>query len=148
MNTIEIRSPRTTEEWNQYYDLRYRILRKPWNQPFESALTPEDKTATHFALFEAQEIISIARLDQLNAHTAQVRFVATDSHRQQQGFGKRLMLHIENYCLQSNYTTIILEARKNAMPLYLSLGYTITKEGKLLFNEIPHFWMEKHLTAL
>ncbi len=33
---IEIRSPKTELEWVNYYDLRYRILRQPWNQPIGS----------------------------------------------------------------------------------------------------------------
>ena len=40
---VEIRSPKTTDEWQEYYDLRYRVLRQPWNQPRGSERNEGDK---------------------------------------------------------------------------------------------------------
>lgn len=142
---IEIRSPKTNLEWELYYDLRYRILRQPWNQPKESAYTPEDKTATHLALYENGNICSIARIDFISLDTIQIRFVATDTTHQGKGFGKQLMLEIEVLARNNNFAKIILEARENAIPFYFSLGYKIVGKGKLLFGEINHSWMEKKL---
>jgi hypothetical protein len=30
---IKIRPPKTKSEWENYYDLRFRVLREPWQQP-------------------------------------------------------------------------------------------------------------------
>ncbi len=139
----EIRSPKNTIEWENYYDLRYRVLRLPWNQPLSSTKTPEDETAEHFALYNHNELRAIARLDILENHKAQIRFVATEPNYQGQGYGKELMLAIEEYCQANNINEIILEARENAVNFYLSLDYERLEEGKLLFEEIKHWWMRK-----
>ena len=98
----KIRRPKNTIEWQKYYDLRYRVLRLPWNQPPSSVQTPEDETAEHFALYDHDELRAIARLDKLDNHKAQVRFVATEPNYQGQGYGKELMLAIEEYCHANN----------------------------------------------
>lgn len=140
-----LREPKEKDEWAAYYDLRYRILRQPWNQPRSSAFTPEDDTAKHFALYENTMLVAIARLDELDKTSAQVRFFAVDETYQGKGYGKTLIQGIEDYCSQNQITRLILEARENAIPFYASQGYTITKEGKLLFDKIRHSWMIKNL---
>ena len=49
---IEIRSPKTDKEWVEYYDLRYRVLRQPWNQPIGSERNEGDASEQHFALYK------------------------------------------------------------------------------------------------
>ncbi len=141
----QLREPKGKNEWEAYYDLRYRMLRKPWNQPYSSAITPEDDFEKHFALYDDNQLVAIARLDKLDETSAQVRFVAVEEKCQGKGYGKILMTGIEDYCVKNQITTLILEARENAVPFYLALGYSITKKGKLLFGEIRHSWMRKEL---
>ena len=33
MSSYLIIEPKTKEDWDAYYQLRYEVLRKPWNQP-------------------------------------------------------------------------------------------------------------------
>jgi hypothetical protein len=44
---MEIRSPETVEEFMQYYELRWRLLRKPWNQPKGSEKDEKEDEAFH-----------------------------------------------------------------------------------------------------
>ena len=48
---IEIRIPETEEEWEDYYALRYRVLREPLGQPIGSERNEGDETGIHFALY-------------------------------------------------------------------------------------------------
>ena len=48
---MEIRAPKTDQEWEAYYNLRYKILRAPLNQPIGSERNDGDLTGQHFALF-------------------------------------------------------------------------------------------------
>ncbi|MEN9442704.1 MAG: hypothetical protein RLZ33_2781, partial [Bacteroidota bacterium] len=48
---MEIRSPQIEREWEEYFDLRYRILREPLNQPKGSERNDGDATGIHFALY-------------------------------------------------------------------------------------------------
>ncbi len=57
---IIIRSPKNDLEWEQYYDLRYRVLRQPWKQPRGSERNEGDETGEHFALYENEKLMAIA----------------------------------------------------------------------------------------
>jgi GNAT superfamily N-acetyltransferase len=142
---IVIRAPKNEIEWEQYYDLRYRVLRQPWNQPRGSERNEGDATGVHFALFENDKIAAIARLDINPENRGQVRFMAVESSIQRKGFGKQIMLAIESYCKAQNSSEIILHAREIAIPFYESLNYKLVEKSHLLFNEIQHFLMNKKI---
>ena len=142
---IEIRVPKNEVEWEQYYDLRYRILRQPWNQPRGSERNEGDETGLHFALYENEILKAIARLDINDEKSAQVRFMAVETEIQRKGYGKQVMLAIENYCKSISISEIVLHAREIAIPFYENLGYQLVEKSHLLFNEIQHFLMTKKL---
>jgi GNAT superfamily N-acetyltransferase len=140
---IEIRAPKNEVEWEQYYDLRYRILRQPWNQPRGSERNEGDSTGLHFALYEMEILKAIARLDFNSNKSAQVRFMAVETEIQRKGYGKQVMLAIETYCKKKSISEIVLHARENAIPFYESLDYQLVEKSHLLFNEIQHYLMTK-----
>lgn len=142
---MEIRAPRTESEWLEYYDLRYRELREPWNQPRGTEKNEGDKTAQHFAVFVNSKIVAVSRLDITENKIAQVRFVCTDSNDQGKGYGKMIMNFCERSAQMQGCTKMILMAREIAMPFYDSLGYETVEIAHLLFNEIQHWKMEKEL---
>lgn len=142
---MEIRTPKTDLEWENYFDLRFRILRKPLQQALGSEKNEGDATGIHFALYENQVLKAIARLDLQDENMAQVRFVAVEDNSQGKGFGKKIMLEIENYCKQNQLVKIELQARENAVPFYLSLDYELIERTHLLFGKIQHFLMTKQI---
>lgn len=140
---IEIRSPKSEVEWEQYYSLRYRILRQPWNQPLGSERNEGDEIGLHFALYENEILKAIARLDINDEKSAKVRFMAVETEIQRKGYGKQVMLAIESYCKSISISEIILHAREVAIPFYESLDYQLVEKSHLLFNEIQHHLMSK-----
>ena len=142
---IVIRAPKNELEWEQYYDLRYRVLRQPWNQPRGSERNDGDATGVHFAVYENENLKAIARLDINDEKIAQVRFVAVETEIQRKGYGKQVMLAIESYCKTKNSSEIILHAREIAIPFYQNLNYVLIEKSHLLFNEIQHFLMTKKI---
>lgn len=140
-----IRTPKTQEEWDEYYKLRYQVLRAPWNQPMGSERNEGDETAQHFAFFEEGKIIGVGRLDYMSELIAQIRFMAIAGNRQGEGIGKKLMQHIEEIAIEAGRTELILHAREIALPFYKNLGYTITEKSHLLFDEIQHYLMRKKI---
>lgn len=142
---MEIRAPHNDSEWQEYFNLRYELLRKPWNQPLGSERNDGDKTAEHFALFWENEIVAIARLDTIDSETGQVRFVATSQTHQGKGFGKHLMNSVELKAKEMGLKKNILQARENAVDFYLSQDYSLVEKTHLLFGEIQHYLMEKEI---
>lgn len=142
---MEIRAPKTELEWEEYYDLRYRILRKPLSQERGSEKNDGDATGEHFAVFEDSKILAIARLDYQENKTAQVRFVAVEENLQGKGIGKIIMKEIELQCKKQKIEKIILHARDYAVDFYLKLDYIIIEKSYKLFDVLQHFLMEKEL---
>ena len=140
---IEIRSPRTDVEWENYYNLRYRILRQPWGQPLGSERNEGDTTGIHLALFDYDRIRAIARLDISGVGEGQVRFVAVDKSVQGKGFGKLIMKEAESVSISRGDIRMILHAREVAVDFYKSQGYEILEKSHVLFERIQHYLMQK-----
>jgi N-acetylglutamate synthase-like GNAT family acetyltransferase len=143
---IEIRSPKTKEEWDKYYQLRWEILRKPWNQPLGSEKDSSEDTSIHFmAVDDDNDILGVCRLQKNSETEGQIRFMAIAEKAQGKGIGKLLINAVENKSKELGIKTIILQARENAVPFYKSCNYTIIEKTFLLFNSIQHYLMTKKL---
>ena len=142
---IEIRSPKTDKEWVEYYDLRYRVLRQPWNQPIGSERNEGDASEQHFALYSDLNLIAVGRLDQCEEKKRQIRFMAVEKSAQGSGYGKMLMIEMEKYCRNDKVKEIILHARESAIPFYEKLSYQLQEPSYKLFGEIQHYLMSKKL---
>lgn len=144
---IEIREPKNDREWNDYYDLRYRILRAPLDQPRGSEKNDGDSTGVHFALYENTVLKAIARLDQADDSIAQVRFVAVEENVRGKGYGKAIMIATEEAAKDRGDTEMILQARDYAVDFYLKLNYQLIEKSHLLFGVLQHYKMNKPLSA-
>jgi predicted GNAT family N-acyltransferase len=142
---MEIRTPQTQREWEDYFDLRYRILREPLNQPRGSERNDGDATGIHFALYDKGVLKAIARLDQQDAEVFQVRFVAVEKAEQGAGYGRKIMEATEEKTKELSGQKIILHARDYAVDFYLKLNYTLIEPSYKLFDVLQHFLMEKNL---
>jgi GNAT superfamily N-acetyltransferase len=69
--------------------------------------------------------------------------MAVDDSAQGKGLGKKIMLAAEQNARMLGYAKMMLQARENAIPFYLSLGYIQKEKTHLLFDEIQHWRMEK-----
>ncbi len=142
---MEIRSPKTEHEWAAYYDLRYRVMRKPLGKERGSEKNEGDETGIHFALFENNEISGIARLDKVDETICQVRFVAIETTIQGTGLGKKIMLEVERKGKELGYSKMILHARDYALPFYEKLDYQLIGPSYKLFDILQHYEMHKNL---
>ena len=140
---ISIRLPNTPDEWDDYYRLRYLVLRKPLGQPEGSERDEGDFTGEHFALYEDDVLRAIARLDVYAPTISQVRFVAVDTSIQGKGLGKLIMKAVENRSKETGNTKMILHARDYAVPFYEKLNYNIVEKSYKLFDFLQHYLMEK-----
>jgi predicted GNAT family N-acyltransferase len=141
----EIRSPQTESEWSEYYDLRYRVMRKPLGKPRGSERNEGDENGIHFALFRDSKICAIARLDKIDEQIAQVRFVAVETEIQGSGFGKKIMLATESKARELGASKMILHARDYACDFYRKLGYQEIGASYKLFDVLQHFEFHKNL---
>jgi predicted GNAT family N-acyltransferase len=143
---LKIIQPKTESEFKSYFQLRWSLLRAPWNQPQGSEIDDIEEQCFHLmAINDADEAIAVARL-QFNSETeAQIRYMAVAQPYQRQGIGRRLIETMEEHASASACKKIVLDAREPAVSFYQRLGYSIDEKSYLLFAQIQHFRMSKVL---
>jgi len=126
-------------------DLRYEVLRQPWNQSRESATDLQESECVNAFIEHQTIIIACGRLQQNAPGIGQVRYMAVKEAYQGQGLGKLILMNLEKSALKLNLHTIELQARENAVPFYKSLGYVIEEKTFKLWDIIQHYRMIKTL---
>jgi thioesterase domain-containing protein len=144
---FECRAPKSQQEFDQYYHLRWKILRKPLNQVQGSERDNLETQSIHRAIFDDKgNIVAVARLNFSGMFSAQIRYMAVADGFQGQGLGQQLVLALEQFALNLGINKISLKAREQAVNFYQKLSYTNISFSHLLFNKIKHFNMEKKLS--
>jgi len=140
-----IKSPQTKQEFFDYFDLRWRILRAPWNQPKGSEQDELEGQAIHLIAVENEKIIGCGRAHFNNNEEAQIRYMAVEKDWQGKGIGKKILDELENKVIEKGAKKIILHARENVVNFYMRNGYKVVKPSHTLFGEIKHFLMMKEI---
>lgn len=141
-----VREPSSKEDFEKYYDLRWRILRKPWNQPKGSEMDDLEESAIHIMICdEHNKLLGAGRVHFTSSGEAQLRYMAVEEGMQGKGVGTALLHELEKKAVTENVKKIILNARENAVDFYRKSGYRIVSPSHTLYGVIKHFLMEKDI---
>ncbi len=144
-NNIIYRSPISATDFNKYYELRWRILRKPWNQLRGSEVNESDADAFHIMAELNDKIIGVGCIHELEEGIGRIRFMAVDDDFRKQGIGQNMVKLLEEDARKVGLKKIRLWAREPAINFYQNLGYNIVSDGYTIFGVIKHKIMEKEL---
>ena len=112
MNTLC--SPITADEFEQYYQLRWQILRKPWGEKRGSEQDEQDQEAIHRMIInELGEVLAVGRLDKIDEFQGKIRYMAVSEKAQGQGLGKQIITALEQKASELGIKEITLNAREN-----------------------------------
>jgi len=143
---FECRAPISQQEFDQYYHLRWEILRKPLQQEQGSEKDELETQSIHRAIFDSKgNVVAVARLHFSGMLQGQIRYMAVAEHVQNEGLGQQLVIALEQLALSLGIKEISLKAREKAVSFYQKLSYKNIGFSHLLFNQIKHFDMEKQL---
>ncbi len=147
MNTL--RAPNTTDEFSQYYQLRWEILRKPWQQPLGSEQDEQENNAVHRMIIDEQgKVLAVGRLEKSSHQQGQIRYMAVDDKSKGQGLGQQIISELESQANKLGMKKICLNARDTAVGFYKKLGYKNQGYSHTLFDEIKHYTLVKTLVKL
>ena len=146
-NDVSIKEPNTGAEWDSYFDLRWRILREPWNQPRGSELDSLDAKSFHLMIQDGAATLAVGRLHLNSPEEAQVRYMAVDPMHQGSGLGRKVLQGLESRARSQGVKRIMLNSRARAVGFYTRQGYEAIGPGETLFGEIQHTKMCKDLGA-
>ena len=142
----KIFSPKNSHDFYQYYYFRWKYLRKPLKQNLGTEKDEIETQSIHrMVLDDKQRIIAVGRVHHNTSTESQIRYFVVDKDYRRKGLGSYLMKDLENISIKNNRTSIMLNARENAVIFYKKLGYKIIKKTNLLFGKIQHYEMKKVL---
>jgi GNAT superfamily N-acetyltransferase len=143
---IRLIEPATPAEFRHYYDLRWKTLRAPWNQPRGSETDLLDAAGTHLmAVDPGHCVLGVGRLHFSVIGEARIRYMGVATEYRRQGIGTLILRGLEEKALRLGATHIVLDARETALGFYRKHGYVATGPGPMLFNRIAHVRMEKQV---
>jgi predicted GNAT family N-acyltransferase len=143
---MQIIAPSTPDELQRYYDLRWKILRAPWNQPRGSERDKLEPSSHHLMVIDSkQAAIAVGRLHFNSIREAQIRYMAVAINQQRTGAGTLLLTALEQKAAELGALHIVVDARENALRFYRKQGYEAKGPGHVLFNAIAHVRMKKNI---
>lgn len=145
VDNIIYRFPKSDIDFEKYYELRWRILRKPWGQPKGSEVNNRDGDAFHILAEKDNKVIGVGCIHEIEDGVGQIRFMGVDDDYQKQGIGQAIVKLLEENAKNKNWNIVRLRARESAVNFYQNLDYKIIGDGELLFGVIKHKIMEKEL---
>ncbi len=130
---------------DQIIDLRYNILRKPWNKSKDSVTDDlEIESINAFIQFN-EKVIACGRLQNNGNGIGQIRYMAIDNAFQGQGLGKLIIKKLEEEAKNIGLRVIELQARENAVEFYKASGYIVKEKSFILWDIIQHYLMTKSI---
>ncbi len=142
---MKIREPKTKKEYEKYYDLRWKILRKPWSQTKGSEKDDLEEQSIHLMAWEKGKPLGVGRVHFNSSKEAQVRYMAVEEDLQGKGVGTMILKALEKNAKRKGADYIVLNARESAVDFYKKHGYRIVGRSHTLFGVIPHYEMRKKL---
>ncbi len=143
---MKIIEPSTPDEFQRYYELRWKILRAPWHQPRGSEQDEREQSSHHLMMMDDNDaVVAVGRLHFNTVHEAQIRYMAVADDQQRKGVGTLLLNALESRAIELGAIRIVLDARETAMPFYRNNNYKPAGPGHVLFNTITHLRMTKSL---
>ena len=143
MNKVQIANSQNTI--NQIIDLRYAILRQPWNKPKDTATDDLEGNSINAYIEQDEDVIACGRLQDNGKGIGQIRYMAVDANYQGKGLGKLIVAKLEEEAKRIGLKTIELQARENALEFYKSQGYEVKETSFKLWDIIQHYLMTKEL---
>jgi len=141
-----VKSPETWEEFEKYCDLRWRILRAPWNRPklnLEDEIS--DESIKLIACDENGKIIGTGRARFNSSTEAEIKSMAVEESFRGKGIGSLIISKLERKIKESEARKIVINSRDKAVDFYEKHGYKVTGESYNLYGEISHYAMMKEL---
>jgi len=143
MYTVQIAN--TQNQIDTIIDLRYDILRKPWNQPKETSSDGMEQIAVNAFIEDNGKTVACGRLQDNTGGVGQIRYMAVDANYQGKGLGKLIVIKLEEEARKINLQTIELQARENAVEFYKSQGYAVKETSFKLWDIIQHYLMVREI---
>ena len=143
---MEVRTPVTEDEFEEYYRVRWETLRGPWGQPVGSERLEDEDTAIHVMVVDQGRVVGVGRGHFNSGTEVQFRLMGVVEECRGKGVGTLVLEELERRALEQGAKEAVVQARDYAMDFYKKNGYEVVEKTHLLWGEIQHYRMSKTLT--
>ena len=144
---VELREPKTADDFALYYDLRWRILRKPWTEDRESSKDEHESLAVHLMAWADNKLVGVGRLHFNTPQEAQIRYMAVEDSYSGRGVGTVVLKELEVRAERAGATRMVANARENALSFYKKHGYDLIDRADTLFDSLVHWRVVKLIST-
>ena len=146
IDSFEIRSPTSEEEWERYDNFRWEVLRKPLKMSHIPLKDNLEEVSIHLMGVTSEgKVLACGRLHLNTSEEAQIRYMGVSEDLRRSGIGSKMINKLEEEAINQGANQIMLNARENAVAFYKSLGYF--EVGPYESDiQIPHTRMEKKIS--
>jgi predicted GNAT family N-acyltransferase len=143
---MTIKSPESYEEFEKYCDLRWRILRAPWNRPKHKVEDEMgDKSIKLIAVDENGKLIGTGRAKCNTREEAEIKSMTVEENYKGKGIGSSIISELERKVRESTAKTIVINSRESAVNFYKKHGYKVIEKSYNIYGDLPHFIMMKEI---
>lgn len=144
----EIVSVTTEEQLEQALAIRTKVFVEEQNVPVEEEIDQYDRltgTAHHFLIQDGGEMVSTGRITYYDDETAKMQRIAVLKNYRSKGYGRVLLLAMEERARDLGLRYSLLDAQCQAEGFYKKLGYETISDEPFDDAGIPHVRMRKKL---
>ena len=116
--------PTSEQDFDDYFMLRWKMLREPWKYPLGSEKDEYEQVSQHRMIRNpAGAVIAIGRVHMNTAEEAQVRHVAVEKAYQGKGLAKMLVSSLEAVARAEGAVRIVTNSTQASIALFISMGF-------------------------
>ncbi len=144
---IEIKSPQTREEFKDYYDLRYHVLREPFGMPRGTEKDDYEPISQHFMAIDSEKgkIAGVVKLLEKDPQTGWFSHLAISPEYQHRGIGRMLLDAVESESRRRGYSLLSCQSHLNTTGFFEKAGFEMAGMPGHYFGPTQVVWMEKKL---
>ena len=108
--------------------LRWEVLAKPHGMPPGSEAFAEEMQSMHLIAMEGKNLVGCICFHQEGANSGRIFEMAVSEEYQGQGFGRKLLHHLEELLLEKGISDVYLFVRPENQEFYTLMGYALEDE--------------------
>lgn len=140
-------APETPDQFETYYDLRWRVLREPFQRPRGSEQDEYDQVGYHrMVVNSAGKAVAVGRLHFNSPDEGQIRFMASAPEHRGEGHGVAIVYALEQLARAEGAKHIVINSRDNTLGFYIKCGYDVVEEADTVKNPQAEHQLRKTLT--
>lgn len=135
-------------ELDQALQIRKEVFVEEQKVPLELEIDEHDiinENVHHVLIQEGNQYVATGRMIYYDDDTAKLQRIAVRKEYRKGGYGRILILALENHARELGMHYSLLDAQCQAEPFYAKLGYVVISDEPFDDAGIPHVRMKKQL---